>query len=271
MEFDEDLEQLDFLNVSSQGEEVSQSNVGAEENLKELGSELKTKQYEPESSEKSIEEQTGNNIAKNMGKNANNKTVKVDEGEEQFFKNQEEMLKAVNSKFKSVNDLSKAYDNLQSDYTKKCQTLALLQKEVEDNKAKALPEIYNGALWQQKRDEFFNNNSNAKEFESEILKIATSNNEILKSNNPFENAWRYYKEQNFLSKKSLAEDDEFVNSYILNNKKIKEKIINDYFSSINLQSSPSLISAKGSSRAVVTAEQKPKSIKEASKLVEDLL
>ena len=88
------LEQPEALNVSSQGEGILQNINGLYENLEVLGS-------------KNIEEEKKIDFESLNKDNLNKKD-----------------LDFSNSKFKSVEELSKAYDNLQSDYTRKCQALA---------------------------------------------------------------------------------------------------------------------------------------------------
>ena len=53
-------------------------------------------------------------------------------------------------------------------------------------------------------------------------------------------------------------------------KKIQDKILSNYFSSINFNSSPNLIANQKGSSVVLTNVNKPKSIREAGKLVEDM-
>ncbi len=57
-------------------------------------------------------------------------------------------------KFKDVESLLTAYNNLQSDYTKKCQSLACLQKRLDDNEENSSPqEVKEGTSWQDKEQE----------------------------------------------------------------------------------------------------------------------
>lgn len=227
--FENSLEQLKAVENSSQGEEVSQIDNGVEEVSDVLGS-------------------------------------KSENGTQGSFvedKNDDER-QALSSKFKSVRELSKAYDNLQSDYTKKCQALAFFQKQIKDNKVDALPNSQN---FFENFDSFLKENPNAEEFKNEIFDLVLKNKDY--TQNAINDAWSSVKSKNFKTKKELINDDEFLNSYVYNNEKIKEKIVKDYFSSINFVPSPKLISGK-ISQPIVTVASKPKSLTEATKLVEDI-
>ena len=175
-----------------------------------------------------------------------------------------------NSKFKSVEELGKAYDNLQSDYTRKCQMLASLQKEIEDNKAKALPEVKFHKLLEDLQ-EFLKQNLDAKDYASELTKMVLEDENIKNSASPINEAWEKIKQKDFISKKSVLQDEEFLASCVLKNNNLRERIIKDYFSNITINSSPNLITSNCASCAVVASPEKPKSIKEAGKLARDIL
>ena len=206
-----------------------------------------------------------NNITSSQGEEVSQNEVRA---EDSNIENGSKTEENQNFKFKSVEALAKAYDNLQSDYTKKCQALANLQREIRDNKEKSLPQnSYNNL--QEELENFVLNNKDAKFYQGEMAKILLTNKEILKSQNPIEEAWKEVKQKNFISVEDVVKNSSFLNSYIQNNLELKNKIITDYFSTISKQDAPNLIKVSASS-AVVTAKQKPKSIKEASKLVEDM-
>lgn len=172
-------------------------------------------------------------------------------------------------KFKDAEALMYAYNNLQSDYTKKCQALSSLQKQVAENESKLSPEqkFEQTKLEAQK---FFEANAVASEHLNEIAAIALQFEEKGVSDNVFDIAWAEYAKNNFVSKKSLVQDEEFLREFIFNNKQIKEKIVKDYFNSLNFSSNPTLISAQKGANTVLAPQNKPKTIKDATKLVEDM-
>ena len=169
-------------------------------------------------------------------------------------------------KFKDVDDLVSAYNNLQSDYTKKCQALSSLQKRVNEQ---ASPQ-QNLQELQTKAKEFFEANANAQKFSNEIAELIFNNEEIKNSKNPFDTAWGELAKKNFKSKEELVRDNDFLQNYIFNNDDIKNKIVKDYFSSINFSEAPTLISTQRGSNMVLAPNSKPKTLKDATKLVEDM-
>lgn len=171
-------------------------------------------------------------------------------------------------KFKDSASLMQAYNNLQSEFTKKCQALSSLQNVIADNKQN-LPDFYD-TNWQSKVDEFLNDNPEAKQYSDSISKMILSDKTIGMSDNPLESAWNKIVKENFKSPQSLVEDENFINNYIVNNKIIKEKILNDYFNQVNFEKSPTLIATNSGAASVLTPKQKPKNIAEAGQLAKAL-
>ena len=283
----ENLEQLDVFNICSHGEKTSQVEKGVEQKLNSaLGSkneESEKEKFLTSTSTTSLNNKKADNFGfENVLKNNKGNEGGLQNSNEELVKNNsldfgsgnknlstvndEEVLKNSFSKFKSVSELSKAYDNLQSDYTRKCQMLANLQKQVEDNKVKTLPEEKD---FVKNLNKFFEENTQAKDYKDEIVKLVLEDENLKTSLNPFESAWKEFKLKNFKTKRALSEDEDFLNNYIFNNDKIKEKIINEYFSGLTFTPSPKLILGN-MSKAVTTPPAKPKSLSEASKLVEDI-
>ncbi|MBQ3047475.1 MAG: hypothetical protein IJD48_00470, partial [Clostridia bacterium] len=124
-------------------------------------------------------------------------------------------------KFKDVDALVNAYNNLQSDYTKKCQALSSLQKRVDEQGSaqQVLQQL------QDKAKLFFEGNSKAQDFSNEIAELIFNDEKIKNSNNPFEDAWGEVAKKNVVSKNDLVRDEEFLQNYIFNNESIKNKIV----------------------------------------------
>lgn len=173
-------------------------------------------------------------------------------------------------KFKDAEALLNAYNNLQSDYTKKCQALSQLQKDCEDKGLNKSPEQLKEE-WEEKVESFFKTNENARKYEKDLVKIIMEDKDIASSDNPLNSAWDKFIKDNFFSKDELVNDENFLQNYILNNKDIKSRILRDYFSMLREEHSPTLIGVQKGSKTFLTPPSKPKSIKEAGKLVEDLL
>ncbi|MBR4124314.1 MAG: hypothetical protein IKR12_01945, partial [Clostridia bacterium] len=74
-----------------------------------------------------------------------------------------------------------------------------------------------------------------------------------------------------VSQKELAENEEFLENYIYSNKKVGEKIIDNYLNSLSNQKAMPLISSSSGAGAVSSPTKKPTTIKDAGKLVEAYL
>lgn len=172
-------------------------------------------------------------------------------------------------KFKDAEALLSAYNNLQSDYTKKCQALSQLQKDCEDKGLTKSPEQVQEE-WEAKVKSFFETNEKARKYEKDLAKIIIEDKAIATSDNPLDKAWDKFLKDNFVFKEELVKDENFLQEYILSNKEIKNKIIRDYFSQLNSDINPTLISTQRGSKTFLTPLSRPKSLKEAGKLVEDM-
>ena len=174
-------------------------------------------------------------------------------------------------KFKDADTLFEAYNNLQSDYTKKCQNLSNLQKKLEEKEQteNSSPEQLLLQLENQSRS-FFENNKQAEPYKEQIFKTLQEDKLLINTNNPFEQAWIKVLKENFVDKANLIKDPQFLQEYVFNNNYIKNKIISEYFAKLHTQENPTLISNQKGSQTVLATVSKPKTIEEASKLVEDL-
>jgi len=171
-------------------------------------------------------------------------------------------------KFKNSEALLAAYNNLQSEFTKKCQTLSNLQKEQEGNKQNLPPcfkEDFNDKL-----NSFMSENPKAKKYESAIINMILSDKSVGSAHNPLESAWNKIAKENITEPAELIKDEDFVNKFILTDEQIKQKIINDYFSKINFETSPPLIAAHTGSKSAVTPAKKPQNIAEAGEAARGL-
>src|SRR5574344_1951656 len=150
---------------------------------------------------------------------------------------------SLQGKFKTVESMQKAYENLEKEFTKKCQRVKELEKAETENIT--IPE-YAKEDWQEKVENFFETNSNAKIYASEISDVLKTDEELIK-------------------------DENFLNNYILQNSEVKEKVFQEYLTNLlNKKSVPLMMQNKGSNFTVV-ASSKPKSLKEAKKFVEALI
>ena len=168
-------------------------------------------------------------------------------------------------KFKDEKSLLEAYNNLQSEFTKKCQALSKLQNE--DNRK--LP-LFMEEDWDNRVKSFLENNPQAKEFSDCISKKILSDREIAMSENPLQLAWESVMKENFKSPKKLMEDPEFIEEYVLKNTEIKKKIIDEYFKGLNVSTSPIVMTGVGGG-SVLTPPNRPKTLKDANRIATEML
>ncbi len=172
-------------------------------------------------------------------------------------------------KFKDAQTLFEAYKNLQTDYTKKCQMISSLKKQMEDNMACAIPEIDAAKSWQQKVEEFLTNNPQAEPYKNQIAKMIFEDENFKQSKTPLEDAWAAFAKKNFPTPQKFVEDKNLFDSYVLNNPGVVNKIVKEFLVK-NKQSSPSLILNQLGSSSFVLPQTRPKTIKEASEIIEDI-
>ena len=173
-------------------------------------------------------------------------------------------------KFKNSDSLLSSYNALQSDYTKKCQALKELTKQIEEQNLLKLEEENKQKEFENNSKTFFENNLRAKKFEKELTQMILKDKELSDSQTPFETAWKKFLENNFYTPDELISDENFLKNYVFNSEKIKEQIISQYFSGLKINSSPILISNQKGSKTILSPVDKPKSIKDAGKLAEEM-
>ena len=162
-------------------------------------------------------------------------------------------------KFKDAESLVKAYSNLEAEFTKKSQRLAMLESEV--NKEKE--EQNRIALLNRQVDDFVTKFEAVKPFSS-ALKASLQKEDA----NLAEEAIKLLS-NNYKKPEDYANDGEFLNNYIFSNKEIKDKIVKDYLSNIT-QNSPIKIDKSGSSISLTPPKQ-PTTIAEAGKLAKSII
>lgn len=166
---------------------------------------------------------------------------------------------SILGKFKDIQSLEKAYENLQKEFTKKCQALSSAQKQVE--------EVFS-------RDdnlEFLKNNPEATEYIDVLTQMVNNDKQIQSEKSPLATAWNKFRQDNFISKQTLANDEEFLSKYIYSNDAIKQKILDDYFKDLNIKSVPPMIAKQVGSKSIVTKNSKPTSFAEAGDIVKSIL
>ena len=166
-------------------------------------------------------------------------------------------------KFKDVESLLKAYNNLQSEFTKKCQSLNELKKQ-SDNVEKT-PQ-YDKDNWQEQVDEFLKNHPTAKNHTKAIADMLASDKNTALSSISLESAYSKVLEDENKKLTFLLSDEKHIINAIT--PKMKEKIVSEYLKEVN-NSMPFLISSKGGTN-VVSSHKRPIDMREAGEMAKQI-
>ena len=162
-------------------------------------------------------------------------------------------------KFKDAESLLKAYNNLQAEFTKKCQKLSALENE--KNKT-----IFYEEDWNKRVANFLEKNPEAKKYSKEISEKILNSPELKSSENALELAWSSIAMKNYVEPEKLARDKTFLNSYIFNNEEIKKQVLENYLKEI--KTAPPVISGSRGAKLSSKEEYAPKNLNDAKKIVE---
>lgn len=168
---------------------------------------------------------------------------------------------SILGKFKDSKTLLEAYNNLQSEFTRKSQKLAELQKKSEES---AKIESYDSL------DEFLAKHTGSDKYKKDIMEIIATDNEICSLPNKFQVALKIAQ----LADSKLAENlnsQEFLDNHVYNNNSIKDKVISDYLSNLNGVSPVPKATFGASPIYFSPATEKPKTLKEAGEIFKKML
>ena len=175
------------------------------------------------------------------------------------------------SKFKSVDALSEAYQNLEKEFTQKCQKIKELTDKiaVQENmaKQKAIPEYLKDG-WDKKVANFYSTHPEAEKFAYDISKVIQTDGRIASSETALEDAFTKVLAQKYMPVEELVENKEFLDKYIYSNQNISEKIVMDYLNNVKEQRVMPLMSSVGGSGTFSSPVKKPATLNEASKMAE---
>ena len=203
-------------------------------------------------------------------------------------------------KFKDAGALLEAYNNLQSEFTRKCQLLKSLQKDkvdvaqeetgdetdknseiFEENASKNMQNEENFAISMQLQSpaqesednnqedylralsQFLDENQEAKAFETELKEQALKENRI---KNPFEDAWAKVVLSHLKENKT---GDPIINHYVLSNEGVKNQIIENYLTELTKSRPPLVISTQGEKVSGVLPDS-PRTLDEAKRIVNNM-
>ena len=174
-------------------------------------------------------------------------------------------------KFKDTQSLLKAYNNLQAEFTKKCQTLSDLKSKVENMEQKSSLPIYQRQDWTEKVSDFLNKNKEAQPFAKQIAQTILQDENLSKNESALELAFARVASSKFVLPEKAMEDEKFVENYVLNNDKIKKTVLDLYIKDIQGKKSPSVIGTKAGSSQVLYKTPTATSLSEAKQIVKQML
>lgn len=176
-------------------------------------------------------------------------------------------------KFKTKEALIEAYNKLEAEFTKRCQLIKELEKEVqafkENERLKISPvPLYKRDNWREELEKFRTEFPIAERFGKEIGYIITNNAELAVSPNCLERALLNVLIDNFATVDEIIGSDDFYEVYIAGNDDIKNKIINGYLEKLESERMPATIGAGG--ETPLSPAKKPKNLFEAGVLAKKL-
>lgn len=177
-------------------------------------------------------------------------------------------------KFKDAKKLLDAYNELQSEFTRKCQKLSDAEKKLQEvssieNNQNNKDNTSNEFAWKDKVAEFLQSHSKASDMMEEIANEIVGDDNLSVSPDGLEKAYSKVIERKYIPHSELANNQEFLEKYIYSNDQIKNKIIEDYVSTIKDNQSPITITNDGFSRGVATGN-KFRSLEDARQFVENM-
>ncbi len=179
-------------------------------------------------------------------------------------------------KFKDTQKLLGAYNELQSEFTRKCQNLSEVQKQLEEQNQSqnGTAEIENNSkekefAWSNKLENFLQMHKNASGLVEDITNEIINDNDLKDSEDALEKAYMRVMEKNYEPQENLAKNEEFLNKYIYSNEEIKDKIIKDYVSSLQDIKSPIQVTSMGQIGSIASTP-KFENLTDANKYVENM-
>lgn len=203
-------------------------------------------------------------------------------------------------KFKSPQALLDAYNNLQAEFTRKSQLLSQLQKDkigsdktqnqenFEKNQKNSIKnqenlqkfeemeetienqeisqscvQIGDDQEYEEKLSQFLSERPEAEKYADEIKNYLKSN----LNNDPFENALANVILSHIVTKKI---GDPMIDDYVLSNEQVKNKIIENYLSELANCKPPVVMSSQGGERVSGVLPDRPKTLAEAKKIVNNM-
>lgn len=164
-------------------------------------------------------------------------------------------------KFKSVEDLYHAYNSLQSEFTKKCQKLAEIEKD--KTPVPSQEDLESGLK------AFLLENQDALFYEDELRGRVFADEKLKTLEKPFDKMWAQ-----MLFEKLKCPDkttEPMVQNLILKDEKIKDLVIQNYVRGLEANQAPVVFASETGERVAGVATSKPDTFEKAKQVALDLL
>lgn len=168
-------------------------------------------------------------------------------------------------KFKDADSLLSAYNNLQAEFTKKCQKLSEIEKGTQQE---SMP-IYLNEKWHDKLGEFLENNQDAKTYAKEISNILIEDKSIAEKDDALSMAWAKVMQKHYKAPDKILADETFVENYILKDDNLRSKLLANYIKDLENKKIPPLVASSGGNIYNGKVENTT-TLDEAKKLVEKI-
>ena len=177
-------------------------------------------------------------------------------------------------KFKNSEALLDAYNELQSEFTRKCQKLSDAEKKLQETSLQDTGKNEensekNEFVWQNKLSEFLQSHKNANGLVEDIAKEIMADENLIDKEDALDTAYSRVIQKKYVPQEELANNDEFLEKFIYSNEKIKDKIIKEYVASLQVPKSPISVSTMGVSGGIASSN-KFTSLADASRYVESM-
>lgn len=177
-------------------------------------------------------------------------------------------------KFKNSEKLLDAYNELQSEFTRKCQKLSEAEKKLQENMKEGESgtpnsDVSNEFAWNKNIKEFLQSHKYANSFAEEITNELINDKELRDAENGLEKAYLKVLDKNYVQPKYLVKDQSFLENHIYNNEEIKDKIIKEYIASLQKAQSPITVSNGGYDKSTVSVSG-INTLEDARKYVENM-
>lgn len=185
-----------------------------------------------------------------------------------------EMTGSPLGKFKDSEKLLDAYNELQSEFTRKCQRLSEAEKKLQDislvsNTSEETETKVNEFAWNKNISEFLQSHKNASLLVEEITNEIINDNTLRESEDGLEKAYARVIEKKYIPESELVRDENFLTNYIYSNEEIKNKIIQEYVASLQNSKNPITVNNSSFNRGVAV-NNKFTSLEDAKKYVEHM-